>query len=113
MIDLRNEERVKASPIIRYWTKDRSMMISQANNISHTGISFNTGKMYDKGTPVYIQMRSPEKLEDVITFRAKIVHQEVNNEISLFKTGAEIIDFHSDDDTRLEGYINFMKELTQ
>ena len=111
MINLRDEERVKVSPVLRYWTKDRNMMISQANNISERGISFNTGKEYSKGTPVYIQMRSPFKLDDAITFKAKIVHQEKDCDSQLFKTGAEIIDFHSEDSIKLSEYVDFMKNL--
>lgn len=114
MIDLREKERIKATPIIlRYWTKDRNMMISQVNNISSDGISFNTGKEYSKGTPVYIQMRSPEKIDEMITFKAKIVHQEKNSETELFKTGAHIVDFHEDDNNRLNNLIDFVKSYRQ
>ena len=34
MLDMRKKNRVKASPVLRYWTKDRSMMISQAWDLS-------------------------------------------------------------------------------
>lgn len=110
MIDVRGEERIKASPVIRYWTKDRNMMISQANNISAGGISFNTGKEYSQGTPVYIQMRSPFKVNESITFKAEIVHQSPD-ENQLYKTGARIIDFHENDNNLLSDYISFMKTL--
>ncbi len=111
MINLRDDERVKVAPVLRYWTKDRNMMISQANNISEKGISFNTGKEYSKGTPVYIQMRSPFKLEEAITFKAKIVHQEKDCDSQLFRTGAEIVDFHDEDSIKLSDYVDFMKTL--
>lgn len=110
MIDLRGQERVKASPVIRYWTRDRNMMISQADNISETGICFNTGKEYAKGTPVYIQIRSPFKLNDSITFKAEIVHQEKDETYQLYKTGAQIVDFHEKDNNLLSEYIQFMRD---
>lgn len=109
MIDLREKNRIKATPVIRYWTKDRSMMISQVNNVSENGISFNTGKQYKKGTPVYIQMRSPIINQETITFKAEIMHQEKDVDYDLFKTGAKIVDFHEDDQDYLKGYIDFMK----
>jgi hypothetical protein len=111
MIDLREQERVKAAPVIRYWTRDRNMMISQADNISESGICFNTGKQYSKGTPVYIQIRSPFKLNESITFKAEIMHQEIDETFQLYKTGAKIKDFHEDDNCRLSDYIKFMKDL--
>jgi hypothetical protein len=89
------------------------MMISQANNVSERGISFNTGKAYRKDTPVYIQLRTPFGLDETITFKARVKHQAVNPDTALYETGAEIVDYHEKDSQRMQGYIEFMKSLTQ
>lgn len=111
MLEVREFERVSAKPVIRYWTKDKSMMISQAYNISENGILFNTGKEYDKDTAIYIQMRPPYS-KDSIFFKAKIVHQSKKMEEGLYETGAEIVDFMDQNDRNLlKGYIEFTKSM--
>ena len=110
MMELREAERVSANPVIRYWTTDRNMMISQAYNISENGISFNTGKIYPKNTPVYIQMRSPDYSERIIFFKAKIIHQKFQRHTNLYKTGAAILQFKDKNDSALlQRYIDFAK----
>ena len=114
MLEAREQERVDTAPVIRYWTAGNPMVISQAYNLSKNGILFNTGKEYPKDTPVYVQMRSPQKLNETITFKAKVIRQERKEEEYLYKTAAEIVAFYDEDDSkRLQGYIDFARSCTQ
>jgi len=113
MINLRQNERVKSRSILRYWTVDRSMMISHAYDISKNGISFNTGKEYQTGTPIYVQLRTPAKENEVVTFRTQVSNQTKNNENDLYRTGTKIMKFHDGDSNILDNYINFMKSNIQ
>ena len=114
MPELRLTQRISSSAVIQYWTNDRSTMISRAYDISDKGISFDAGKEYAVDTPVYIQMRSPEKLNETILFKAVIKHQEKNPQRHVFKTGAEIVDFCTRKDLeRLNQYVEFFKNQVQ
>jgi hypothetical protein len=114
MLEARKQKRIETSPVIRYWTAGNPMIISQAYNFSEKGIFFNMGKEYPKDTPIYIQMRSPKKLNETITFKAKVLRQEKKPEESLYKTAAEIVAFYDEDDSqRLQGYIDFALDCTQ
>lgn len=113
MIETRKVDRVSSRNIIRYWTHDRSMMISQVENISESGVSIRMGKAYDQDTPVYVQMRNPLNLNQTIFLKGQIKHQEKDDTGDLYKTGIQITEMHEKDKKKLMGLIDFYKGQVQ
>ena len=113
MIETRKVDRISSKNVIRYWTHDRSMMISQIENLSENGVSIRMGKAYHQDTPVYVQMRNPVNLSQTIFLKGQIKHQEKDVDSDLYKTGIEITEMHEKDKKKFINLIDFYKNQVQ
>jgi len=91
----RRSGRVKQPLVVHYTYKrgeDNQQLwdVAIVNNISGVGISFNTGRKFEKDEPIMIRMRIPSSPSEMLVVEGKTIHSSDSN-VGVHMTRVEFV----------------------